>query len=313
MGSPLEQVKDFLEFTLTPSPIVFIVGIAFVLLFPFLLHWAIARGSGYATLPSVLLLGPSGSGKTSLVTLLERRGPRPSQTHTTQVVHSVELAVADDPSKPPNYRDDLDQSESTASKFLLVDTPGHGKLRGAALDRLHRLAGVATAGDKNKKSKSKEASKLKAVVFLADAAALADQDELSSTAAYLYDVLLVLQKRIGTGTGSRHPASVPVLVAANKADLFTALPPALVKSHLEAELSRIRRTRSKALLDSGVGTEDVDAAGAGEQDDWLGEFGTDKFTFDQLKEVVEVEVIGGNIVGDGPGVDKWWAWIADKL
>jgi signal recognition particle receptor subunit beta len=101
------------------------------------------------------------------------------------------------------------------------------------------------------------------------------------------------------------------LIAANKLDLFTALPAALVKSNLEAELGRVRKTRSKGLLDSGVGADDV----AGEEgDDWLGEYGSEKFSFKQLLEFdIEVDVIGGNVVGDGPGVDKWWKWIAERI
>ena len=61
-----------------------------------------------------------------------------------------------------------------------------------------------------------------------------------------------------------------------------------------------------------------DAAGGGpedEEDGWLGAYGTDKFTFGQMREFdVHVDVVGGNALGDGgPGVDKWWAWIADKI
>ncbi len=105
-----------------------------------------------------------------------------------------------------------------------------------------------------------------------------DGDGLPATAEYLYDVLLALQKRMAGGRGSKAPASIPVLVAANKLDLFTALPAALVKSNLEAELGRIRKTRSKGLLDSGVGADDL-TGGTEESDGWLGEYGSEKFTF----------------------------------
>ena len=118
---------------------------------------------------------------------------------------------------------------------------------------------------------------------------------------------------MGAGKSSRAPAAVPVLIAANKQDLFTALPAALVRSNLEAELGRIRRTKSKGLLDSGVGADDV-GAGPEEADDWLGEYGSEKFSFSQMREFdIEVDVIGGNIVGDGPGPDKWWRWIAQRV
>ena len=305
--SLLDLLKSFLEATLTPSPAVFIIGGLIVLLAPIILHHLYTRTTPYTSLPTVLLAGPSGAGKTALLTLLER-GPLPSsspasaaQTHTSQVPASVELAAPED--KSLSFRTDLDAAGATATKFLLVDTPGHGKLRAAALSRL---------GLTPTKKDSKTASRLKAVVFVLDAA---DPDTLSTDGAeYLYDVLLALQKRAGAGKTSRAPHAVPVLVAANKLDLFTALPAALVRSRLEAELARIRRTRSKGLLGASVGADEVDAAPE-EGDDWLGEYGSEKFSFAQMREFdVDVDVIGGNVLGEGgPGVDKWWSWIADKI
>ncbi|KAJ9161523.1 Srp receptor beta subunit [Coniochaeta hoffmannii] len=315
--SLLDMLKSFLEATLTPSPAVFIIGGLIVLLAPIILHHLYTRTTPYTSLPAVLLVGPSGAGKTALLTLLERgplsSNPSPSssssssssssaaQTHTSQVPASVELAAPED--KSLSFRTDLDAAGATATKFLLVDTPGHGKLRAAALSKL---------GPTASKDDKKSSSRLKAVVFVLDAA---DPDTLSTDGAeYLYDVLLALQKRTGSGKTSRAPHAVPVLVAANKLDLFTALPAALVRSRLEAELARIRRTRSKGLLGASVGADELDAAPE-EGDDWLGEYGSDKFSFGQMREFdVDVDVIGGNVLGEGgPGVDKWWSWIADKI
>jgi signal recognition particle receptor subunit beta len=302
-----DLLKSFLEAILTPSPAVFIIGPLIVLLAPFLLHYILHRATPYTSLPSVLLVGPSGAGKTALLTLLERgpvsnpEPPRPAQTHTSQTPSSVELAVSEDPSL--SFRTDLDAAGATAKKFLLTDTPGHGKLRAAALSKLT----AASSADKKKNT----SRLLRAVVFVVDAA---DMDTLSADGAeYLYDVLLALQKRTGAGKSSRAPGAVPVLIAANKLDLFTALPAALVRSRLETELGRIRRTRSKGLLEASVGTEEVDAPEEG--DDWLGEYGSDRFTFGQMREFdVEVDVIGGNVIGEGgPGVDKWWSWIAKQI
>jgi signal recognition particle receptor subunit beta len=140
-----------------------------------------------------------------------------------------------------------------------------------------------------------------------DAATLSAGDEgLRQTADYLHDVLLVLQKR-----NVKVLKQLAVLVAANKLDLFTALPAALVKSSLEGEITKGRASRSKGLLDSGIGMGDVDD----EKDDWLGEMGSKEFKFSQMEEFdVTVEVLGGNVLGeDGPSVDKWWRWVSERL
>ncbi|KAK3898583.1 hypothetical protein C8A05DRAFT_18867 [Staphylotrichum tortipilum] len=325
-----DTLKALLEAALTPSPTVISIGLAIVLLFPIILHFIFSAATPYATLPSVLLVGPSGAGKTALLTLFER-GPfaanpgspekldAVAKTHTSQVPATIELAVSTDPSAA-SYRADLDAAGATAKKFLLVDTPGHPKLRGHALAHLSSTAPTVPTNTSSSSSSSPTQSKLKALIFLVDSAALSDPDSgaLASTASYLYDVLLALQLRFHRRSGSRAPASVPVLVAANKTDLFTALPAALVRSQLEAELGRIRKSRSKGLLDSGVGADDVDAAAGGaggeEADGWLGGYGTEKFSFKEMMEFdVEVEVLGGNVLGEGPGAEKWWKWIGERV
>lgn len=304
----MPSLTSIFEGLLQPSLPLLIVAIVVIVGAPVLLHFVLASSNTYTVPPSVLLLGPSSAGKTSLLTLYEQgagdnappptSGPlAPSATHTSQASHSVELLASTDSDSKASFRN-RDDASGTHTKFLLVDTPGHGKLREVGWGKLRRL------------------EKLKAVVFVVDAAALGEQDVLAPTASYLYDVLLHLQKLAGSSSKSSSGSKsknkpVPVLIAANKMDLFTALPATLVKMNLEAELTRIRQSKSKGLLDSGVGIDDV---GSEEQDSWLGEYGSDKFHFKQMQEFdIDVEVLPGNVTGDGPGVDKWWWWIAQQV
>ena len=138
------------------------------------------------------------------------------------------------------------------------------------------------------------------------------EDEASRQAAeYLHDLLLLLQKRANTNS-SKGPAEMPVLIAANKLDLFTAIPAPLVKTVLEAEITKVRSSRNKGLLDSGVGMNDLDIS---DEKEWLGDGGEGKFDFTQMEEVnVPVTVAGGNVLGaDGPDVKQWWEWIGSNL
>lgn len=287
----MASLTSALEFLLTPSLPLFAIALLVLFGAPVLLHHLLSSSNTYTSPPSVLLLGPDHAGKTSLLTLYERGGLAPAPaTRTSQVTQSVELNASKDSETRASYRN-IDDSTGTHTKFLLIDTPGHGKLRNVAFGKLER------------------AEKLRGVVFMVDASALGEQDVLASTASYLYDVLLLFQKR-ATSKG-QDKASIPVLIAANKVDLFTALPSTVVRTTLEGELTRIRSSKSKGLLDSGVGMDDI---GSEEQDAWLGEYGSEKFSFKQLAEFdIDVEVTPGNIVGDGPGADKWWWWIAQRV
>ena len=316
----MDQLKDILIYLLTPSTPIFLVGGLIVLLVPILVHVFVQQTTPYTTLPSILLAGPPGGGKTALLTLLERGDARPVPTHTSQAPQAIELTVSDDAGKPLPYRlAARDDAPGTHRKFLLLDTPGHGKLRAQ-----HALAYIEAAGkNKNKgsgkKKGSKDEGKLQGIVFVVDAAALDESSEkpggadggMAAAAEYLYEVLLALQRRTGSGRTSKAPRAVHVLIAANKTDLFTALPASLVRSGLEAELGRIRRSRSQGLLDSGAGADDV-AGDQDEEDSWLGAYGSEKFAFGQMREFdVEVDVVGGSVL-EGK-VDKWWDWISQRI
>ena len=153
---------------------------------------------------------------------------------------------------------------------------------------------------------------LSGVIFVVDSAAISSPAGLTEAATYLHDVLLILQKRHTTAKTSKGPAALPILIAANKLDLFTALPAQLVKKNLEDEITKVRSTRSKGLLDSGIGMEDQD-----EEKDWLGDGGEGPFKFEQMKESeIEVHVAGGNVLGEGEEkgqIDEWWTWIGENM
>ncbi|KAI9733727.1 MAG: hypothetical protein M1818_007141 [Claussenomyces sp. TS43310] len=306
------QLDDLLHSVLSPSPLGLAVAILLVLTIPLFLHSFVFRASGLTSLPSILLIGPSGSGKTSLLTLVLQMtliirclGTNSSQfergkhaaTHTSQAPLAVECSLPMGTNAASSkYRSINDPANQTYKKFLLVDTPGHGKLRNYALDSIT-----------NPQS-------LKGIVFLLDAAGMSTGGEgVRQASEYIHDVLLLLQKHITNPKTSRAFKGLSVLIAANKMDLFTALPATLVKTNLETEITKIRDSKSKALLDSGISMGD--GVEVEEKDDWLGEMGSSQFRLSQMSEFnITVEVVGGNVLGtDGAHVDKWWAWIGERL
>jgi signal recognition particle receptor subunit beta len=149
---------------------------------------------------------------------------------------------------------------------------------------------------------------------MVDAASVADEAGLNEAAEYLHDVLLTLQKRYTGARTSKGPSEISVLVAANKLDLFTALPPHLVQINLEKAITQVRKSKAKGLKDSGVALAADDEA-LDEEREWLGEGGDGPFEFRQMEEVgTSVKVYGGNVLGgDGPDVKNWFSWIAQQL
>lgn len=225
------------------------------------------------------------------------------ETRTSQAPLTVEISLPVTTSTASSkYRSVNDPSLQAHKKFLLADTPGHGKLRHHAFDRVIKP------------------QNLKGIIFMVDAADLSSASGSSDngaegrrqTAEYLHDILLLLQKRSTGSKTSKAPRELSLLIAANKLDLFTALPAPLVKSALEAEISQVRTSRNKGLLDSGIGMNDLDI---GEEKEWLGDGGEGAFSFQQMEEVgVSVDVLGGNVLGvDGANVEAWWAWIGGLL
>lgn len=213
-------------------------------------------------------------------------------THTSQAPQTVACKLPINiTAKSSKYRAADDPSKEKERQLEVIDTPGHGKLRHHAFNSLTSI------------------KTLRGLIFVVDAAALSSAAGLTEAAIYLHDTLLALQKRHTTAKTSKGPTAIPVLIAANKLDLFTALPAQLVKKKLQDEITNIRATRAKGLLDSAA-----DAEGEEEEREWLGDGGEGAFDFKQLEESeIEVVVAGGNITGDQPHVDEWWTWIAEQM
>lgn len=189
----------------------------------------------------------------------------------------------------------LQEAGKNPTKYQLIDTPGHGKLR--AEQALSYLGEPSLLG----------------IIYVVDAASLGSDDgaSLKDTAAYLHDILLLLQRRRTGKGGSKAKAEISVLVAANKQDLFTALPPGAVRQRLEVELERVRQSKSRGLTDVGNEREEDD------ENDVLGGGREDRFTFKMFEEEygIKVEVAGGAVRGEeaGKGVEKWEYWIGGCL
>jgi signal recognition particle receptor subunit beta len=184
--------------------------------------------------------------------------------------------------------------EKTRVAYNIIDTPGHGKLRDEqALSHLKNPA-------------------IRGIIFVVDSGALdsGDPAALRDAAAYLHDVLLNLQRSKSSNNSSSGRSIATILVAANKQDLFTALPAGAVKDRLQNEIERVKQSRRKGL--GTVGKDDID-----DDEDTLGGGGEDKFSFDVMQEEygIVIDVVGGSVKGQeaGKGVRRWEDWVGGLL
>ncbi|KAL2842949.1 signal recognition particle receptor beta subunit-domain-containing protein [Aspergillus pseudoustus] len=300
------------------SPLGIAVAVIITFGVPILLHLLFYRAVASPPSSNFLILGPSGVGKTALLTLLEAKSSfsaapksRPTHTSQTSTFATIRLPVSV-PIASNKYRSvndpSLKEGQRNPIRYRVRDTPGHGKLR--------RSQGLSELLSMSASKETK--SKLRGVLFMVDTAAISETEALRDAASYLYDVLLILQQRaLKRGKSSlKAAAEIPVLIAANKQDLFTALPPGSVREKLEVQIDRIRKSKSKGLMDASVDAEEGEGA-----DDILGSYDLkDTFSFKSFEEEigVSVEVVGGAVKEDqgdavGAGVRKWEEWIGQCL
>ncbi|EFQ97792.1 hypothetical protein MGYG_00832 [Nannizzia gypsea CBS 118893] len=297
------SASEIATYLLSANPVAIVVTCLVAFLLPLILHVFLYRTAPTTKSDLFILLGSSGSGKTALCAKLEKGTSlnlehRP--THTSQIPSTVAVSLHPAVRKGSDkYRSVNDPTLAQANKqcvtFSLRDTPGHGKLRD--------LEVIAQLLDPAKQKQSK--AKVRGVIFMIDAGTLLDAGQLADIARYLYDVLIILH-RFSTSARSR---TTPVLVAANKQDLFAAIPPAMVKEKLEAEIEAVRETRRKGLTNPDA-----------ENDDETDSFGNQPFTFQLLEDEsgIKVDFLGGSVTTDyrddaTSGLRSWEQWMGQCL
>lgn len=152
----------------------------------------------------------------------------------------------------------------------IIDCPGNEKLSQSTLKLISE-------------------SNLKAVVFVIDAAD--GLEAIKESAKSLVPILEITESSL-----------VPVLIAANKFDLFSAISVTKITSLLEQEISELRDTRQQTVSSS------EDDNWNGNEKEFLGVDGK-KFEFSDLES--EVEVLDGSVKTGR--TQKWDSWLGQFL
>ncbi|KAJ6263234.1 Signal recognition particle subunit [Drechslerella dactyloides] len=271
-------------------PILFITLFA-VILIPVVLSQLLSSKSKDGPSSFFLLAGPRDSGKTSFLLYLQEQTLIPTQTSTTSATVKLPTGVLEQ-IKSEDGETSIPEDIGSRHSFHLKDTPGHPKLRSQALTSIN-LGPKACIG----------------IIFMLDSAVLSSQPRLTDTVEYLYELLLVIQKQYNSlsESSASSPDPIPLLIACNKNDLFTALPSAKISILLQTELGRMKETKRKGLLNAGAGEEDDE-----DLDRVLGDENSDHVTWEGLREFgVEISVQSGSI--KSTHAESWKSWMSSCL
>ncbi|KAF3220971.1 hypothetical protein TWF106_006567 [Orbilia oligospora] len=261
---------------------ILIISLLAIVIIPIILDKLLTPGSKTGPSSVILLAGPRDAGKTSLLLYLQEKTLIPTQTSTTPAI--VKL--------PPSALSPAGSEDDGSTKpFHLKDTPGHPKLRSTAMNTIIQPAESCIG-----------------VVYVLDSAVLSTQARITDTTGYLYELLLAIQKRYAVLSESNTSTEpIPLLIACNKNDLFTALPSTKISNLLQTELSRMKETKRKGLLGAGAGENDDE-----DLDLVLGDEASDQITWEGLKEFgVEISIQSGSVKSGN--IDGWKSWMAACL
>ncbi|ODV72317.1 Signal recognition particle receptor subunit beta [Cyberlindnera jadinii NRRL Y-1542] len=208
--------------------------------------------------PTYIICGPSNSGKTVLF------------HHLTQH-RFVPTVLSQEPNSTTKFP--LPSSGASVQEFKLVEFPGHNKLRSMLYDEI------------------KQSPNIHGLIFCLDSTT--DPKQLSESAKFLYNVLVLTERR---------PGGVDVLVACTKNESFSARQPKKIREVMENEIGVYR-----SLQSSNVSKNDGDNDGDDDDELDLGDAGA-KFQFDQLE--ANVDFIGGSVLKGK--TDQWECWIDER-